>query len=85
MASETKRAIDVPAMSVTSEIALARALAEADRTLGIVGHYPPGDGGRADGLRLELPDEPAWHRLASGARHFESIVDCRMHLMVSAD
>lgn len=59
MASETRRAINIPAMSVTSEIALLRALAAIDRTLGIVWHYSAGDDGGAEGLRLEWPDELA--------------------------
>ena len=48
MASETRRAINIPAMSVTSEIALLRALAAIDRTLGIVWHYSAGDDGGRD-------------------------------------
>ena len=63
MASETKRAINIPAMSVTSEIAFLRALAAADRTLGIVSHHAPGDDSRSDGLRFESRDELAWQRL----------------------
>jgi hypothetical protein len=38
-------------------------LAAADRTLGIVWHYAPGDDGGADGLRLEWRDELARQRL----------------------
>jgi hypothetical protein len=58
MASETKRAINIPAMSVTSEIAFLRALAAGDRTLAIVWQYSLGDNGRADGLRSN--GETSW-------------------------
>jgi hypothetical protein len=43
-----------------SEFAFLRALAAADRTLGIVSYYAPGDDGRSDGLRFEWRDEVAW-------------------------
>ncbi len=40
-----------------------RALARADRRLGIAWYYAPGDNGRPDGRHLEWRDEPAWRRL----------------------
>ncbi|HZS85314.1 MAG TPA: hypothetical protein VFA50_20750 [Stellaceae bacterium] len=45
-----------------------RALAGADRTLGIAWYYAPGDDGRADGRHLEWRDEAAW-RLLDGELH----------------
>ena len=44
------------------KFAFLRALAGADRTLGIAWYYAPGDDGRADGRHLEWRDEPACHR-----------------------
>jgi hypothetical protein len=44
------------------KIAFLRALAGADRTLGIAWYYAPGDDGRADGRHLEWRDEAAWQR-----------------------
>jgi hypothetical protein len=40
-----------------------RALAGADRTLGVAWYYAPGDDGRLDGRHLEWRDEPAWREL----------------------
>lgn len=45
------------------KFALLRALAGADRTLGIAWYYAPGDDGRADGRHLEWRDEAAWRLL----------------------
>jgi hypothetical protein len=45
------------------KFALLRALAGADRTLGIAWYYAPGDDGRADGRHLEWRDEAAWRVL----------------------
>lgn len=45
------------------KFAFLRALAGADRTLGIAWYYAPGDDGRADGRHLEWHDEPAWRKL----------------------
>lgn len=45
------------------KFAFLRALAGADRTLGIAWYYAPGDDGRADGRHLEWRDEPAWRKL----------------------
>src|SRR5258708_37056176 len=45
------------------KFAFLRALARADRTLGIAWYYAPGDDGRADGRHLEWRNEPAWQRL----------------------
>jgi len=45
------------------KFAFLRALAGADRTLGIAWYYAPGDDGRADGRHLEWRDEPAWVKL----------------------
>lgn len=40
-----------------------RALAGADRILGIAWYYAPGDDGRSDGRHLEWRDERGWQRL----------------------
>jgi hypothetical protein len=45
------------------KFAFLRALAGADRTLGIAWYYAPGDDGRPDGRHLEWRDEPAWRQL----------------------
>lgn len=45
------------------KFAFLRALAGADRTLGIAWYYAPGDDGRADGQHLEWRDEAAWRLL----------------------
>jgi hypothetical protein len=45
------------------KFAFLRALAGADRTLGIAWYYAPGDDGRPDGRHLEWRGEPAWRRL----------------------
>jgi hypothetical protein len=45
------------------KFAFLRALAGADRTLGVAWYYAPGDDGRADGRHLEWRDEPAWRLL----------------------
>jgi hypothetical protein len=45
------------------KFAFLRALAGADRTLGIAWYYAPGEDGRADGRHLEWRDEPAWRKL----------------------
>ncbi len=45
------------------KFALLRALAGADRTLGIAWYYSPGDDGRPDGRHLEWRDEAAWRLL----------------------
>jgi hypothetical protein len=45
------------------KFAFLRALAGADRTLGIGWYYAPGDDGRPDGRHLEWRDEPAWRQL----------------------
>jgi hypothetical protein len=45
------------------KIAFLRALAGADRTLGIAWYYEPGDDGHADGRHLEWRNEQAWQQL----------------------
>ena len=45
------------------KFAFLRALAGADRTLGIAWYYAPGDDGRPDGRHLEWRDEDAWRLL----------------------
>jgi hypothetical protein len=45
------------------KFAFLRALAGADRTLGIAWYYAPGNDGRADGQHLEWRDEAAWRLL----------------------
>jgi hypothetical protein len=50
------------------KFAFLRALAGADRTLGIAWYYAAGDDGRADGRHLEWRDEAAW-RLLDGELH----------------
>ena len=45
------------------KFAFLRALAGADRTLGIAWYYAPGDDGRTDGRHLEWRDEAAWRLL----------------------
>jgi hypothetical protein len=45
------------------KFAFLRALAGADRTLGIAWYYGPGDDGRPDGRHLEWRDEAAWRLL----------------------
>ena len=50
------------------KFAFLRALAGADRTLGIAWYYAPRDDGRADGRHLEWRDEAAW-RLLDGELH----------------
>ncbi len=45
------------------KFAFLRALAGADRALGVAWYYAPGDDGRADGRHLEWHDEPAWRLL----------------------
>ena len=45
------------------KFAFLRALAGADRTLGIAWYYVPADDGGADGRHLEWRNEPAWQRL----------------------
>lgn len=45
------------------KFAFLRALAGADRTLGIAWYYAPGDDGRADGRHLEWRGEAAWRLL----------------------
>ncbi len=45
------------------KFAFLRALAGADRTLGIAWYYAPGDDGRVDGRHLEWRDEAAWRLL----------------------
>lgn len=45
------------------KFALLRALAGADRTLGIAWYFAPGDDGRADGRHLEWRYEAAWRLL----------------------
>ncbi len=45
------------------KFAFLRALAGADRTLGIAWYYAPGDDGRPDGRHLEWRDEAAWRLL----------------------
>jgi hypothetical protein len=57
---ETKRAINISAVQVTSGFDFRRPLAAADRTLGIVSHYAPGDDGGSDGLRFEWRDDLVW-------------------------
>jgi hypothetical protein len=51
------------------KFAFLRALAGADRRLGIAWYYVPGDDGRADGRHLEWRDEPAWRRLLDEELH----------------
>jgi hypothetical protein len=63
MASETKRAINIPVMSATSEIAFLRALAGTNRAADIAWRYAPGDDGRADGRHLENWDKSVWQQL----------------------
>jgi hypothetical protein len=48
------------------KLAFLRALAGANRTLGIAWYYAPGDDGRADGRHLEWRDEAAWRLLDEG-------------------
>jgi hypothetical protein len=50
------------------KFAFLRALAGADRTLGIAWYYAPGDDGRPDGRHLEWRDDAAW-RLLDEERH----------------
>ena len=50
-------------VSEVLKFAFLRALAGADRTLGVAWYYAPGDDGRADGRHLEWRDEPAWRLL----------------------
>ncbi|MGJ7042757.1 hypothetical protein J2Y63_006040 [Shinella sp. BE166] len=45
------------------KIAFLRALAAADRTLGVAWYYAPGNDGRPDGRHLEWRNEPAWRIL----------------------
>jgi hypothetical protein len=45
------------------KFAFLRALAGADRTLGVAWYYAPGDDGRPDGRHLEWRDEAAWRIL----------------------
>ena len=45
------------------KFAFLRALAGADKTLGVAWYYAPGDDGRPDGRHLEWHDEPAWRQL----------------------
>jgi hypothetical protein len=45
------------------KFAFLRALAGADRRLGIAWYYAPGDDGRTDGRHLEWRDEAAWRLL----------------------
>lgn len=45
------------------KFALLRALAAADRKLGIAWYYNPGDDGKSDGRHLEWRDEEAWSAL----------------------
>jgi hypothetical protein len=45
------------------KFAFLRALAGADRTLGIAWYYAPGDDGRSDGRHLEWRNEAAWRLL----------------------
>lgn len=45
------------------KFAFLRALAGADRTLGVAWYYAPGDDGRPDGRHLEWRDEPSWRLL----------------------
>jgi hypothetical protein len=45
------------------KIGFLRALAGADRKLGIAWYYVPGDDGRPDGRHLEWRDEPGWRTL----------------------
>jgi hypothetical protein len=45
------------------KFAFLRAVAGANRTLGIAWYYAPGDDGRPDGRHLEWRDEPAWRQL----------------------
>lgn len=45
------------------KFAFLRALAGADRTLGIAWYYAPGNDGRADGRHLEWRDDAAWRLL----------------------
>jgi hypothetical protein len=45
------------------KFAFLRALAGADRKLGIAWYYAPGDDGRPDGRHLEWRDEAAWRQL----------------------
>jgi len=45
------------------KFAFLRALAGADKTLGIAWYYAPGDDRRPDGRHLEWRDEPAWRKL----------------------
>lgn len=55
------------------KFAFLRALAGADRTLGIAWYYAPGDDGREDGRHLEWRDEPAWR-----------MVDAELHAGLAA-
>src|SRR5262249_33203545 len=50
-----------------------RALAGADRKLGIAWYYVSGDDGRPDGHHLEWRDEPAWR-----------LLDAQLHAGLSA-
>jgi hypothetical protein len=45
------------------KFAFLRAVAGANRTLGIAWYYAPGDDGRPDGRHLEWRDEAAWRQL----------------------
>jgi hypothetical protein len=45
------------------KFAFLRALAGADRTLGVAWYYTPDDDGRADGKHREWRDESAWRKL----------------------
>jgi hypothetical protein len=48
------------------KFALLRALAGADRKLGVAWYYVPGHDGSSDGKHLDWRTEPAWNRLDPG-------------------